>query len=190
MSRRPPPRRRPRATPLEIPGGPECVLLAGFMGSGKSTVGRILARGLNWRFVDTDRLIRDETGSTIAEIFEREGEEYFRDLESEIAGRLERMRQCVIATGGGFMLRAENREKAAAAGRIFLLVATPEEIWHRVKAKRHRPLIDVDDPEARIRELLAERESAYGAIEDRIQTGRRPPEVIAREIREILIPPE
>jgi shikimate kinase len=152
------------------------------MGSGKTTVGRILAKRLGWTFLDTDRQIQNESGMTIAEIFSERGEERFRELESEVAAGLAGLSGRVIATGGGFMLRSENLRRALEAGRVFFLVASAEEIWHRVRRKRNRPLLEVDDPEARIRELLAEREAAYRAIPERVATDGRSPEAIADEI--------
>jgi shikimate kinase len=116
------------------------------MGSGKTTVGRILAKRLGWTFLDTDRQIQNESGMTIAEIFSERGEERFRELESEVAAGLAGLSGRVIATGGGFMLRSENLRRALEAGRVFFLVASAEEIWHRVRRKRNRPLLEVDDP--------------------------------------------
>lgn len=161
---------------------PRNIILAGFMGSGKSTVGRTLARSLGWGFVDTDQLIEAEAACPVAEIFEKKGEAAFRDLETRIAGRIGAMRHCVIATGGGFMIREENRKAAFDAGRVIFLMASAEQIWHRIKHSSRRPLLRSEDPMAQIRELLSEREEAYNAIPDRVSTDRRTPYSIADEI--------
>lgn len=158
------------------------IILAGFMGSGKSTVGRILARTLGWKFCDTDQLIEKQAGLTVAQIFEALGEASFREMESELAERLEQMRNHVIATGGGFMLRPLNREAALRAGEVFLLMATPDQIWHRVGRSGQRPLLKSADPKRRIEELLKERDAAYSAIPNRVETGGRTPQQVAEEI--------
>lgn len=164
------------------------IILTGFMGSGKSTVGRILARNLGWEFLDTDREIESREGRTIPEIFEAQGEEAFREMETRLAGELKALHRRVIATGGGFMVRPENRERAAEAGPIVLLIATPEQIWHRVKRSRHRPLLKTADPEGRIRELLQQREDAYASIPLRVETGGKTPYSIAEDVLKALIP--
>lgn len=162
------------------------IILIGFMGTGKTVVGRALAERLRWKFMDTDRLIEERAGKSIPEIFAESGEEAFRKMEGEIARELPTMRHCVIATGGGFPLREENRRAAMDAGRVILLVASPEEIWHRIGQSRHRPLLQVENPMDRIRQLLAERSAAYDAIPTRISTDRRAPEALAAEILELL----
>lgn len=163
------------------------VILAGFMGSGKTTVGRILARDLGWEFLDTDREIEIREGMSIPEIFESRGEAAFRDLETAIARELKTLHHHVVATGGGFMVRPENRSEAAVAGPVVLLIATPEQIWHRVKRSRHRPLLQTEDPEGRIRELLKQREDAYASIPIRVETGGKTPYSIAEAVLKALI---
>jgi len=162
------------------------IILAGFMGSGKTTVGKILAQRLGWKFLDTDRLIEERSGAPVAEIFKQYGEAAFRDMETSLARELALFENCVIATGGGFMVRPENRDSAAKGGEIILLVASPMEIWHRVGQSRHRPLLQVEDPLARIQELLRARQPAYDAIAWQIQTDGRPATAIAEEIVEKL----
>lgn len=168
--------------------GDRNIILTGFMGSGKTTVGRILARNLGWEFLDTDREIESREGRTIPEIFEKPGEEAFREMETRLAGELPEMHRKVIATGGGFMVRPENREFAAQAGPVVLLIATPEQIWHRVKRSRHRPLLRTADPEGRIRELLHQRKDAYASIPIRVETGGKTPYSIAEDVLKALIP--
>jgi shikimate kinase len=168
--------------------GDRNLILAGFMGSGKTTIGRILARNLGWGFMDTDREIEARAGKRVAKIFEEQGEEAFRDMETELAGRLVEFERQVIATGGGFLLRPENRAACARAGTVVLLVATPEQIWHRVRRSRHRPLLMTEDPESRIRELLAQREAAYAAIPIQVETGGKTPYSIAEAVLKAIIP--
>lgn len=164
------------------------LILAGFMGSGKTTVGRILARDLGWAFMDTDQEIEAREGTSIPQIFESRGEAGFRELESALARDLENLQRHVIATGGGFLVRPENREAAARAGIVVLLMASPEQIWHRVKRSRHRPLLQTADPEGRIRELLKQREDAYASIPLRVETGGKTPYSIAEAVLKALIP--
>lgn len=163
------------------------VILMGFMASGKSTVGRVLARDLDWEFVDTDRLIESEQGTSIPQIFEDRGEAAFRDLESAIAERLDGMHHRVIATGGGFPLREKNLEAARRAGAVVLLMASADQIWHRVASSKHRPLLQKDDPKGEIRRLLAERESAYDAISIKVRTDGKTPYTIAEEILKAIL---
>ncbi len=161
---------------------PRNVILAGFMGSGKTTVGKLLAARLGWQFVDTDELIERRAGRAVAEIFRAQGEAAFRQWESEVAEGLATMERCVIATGGGFMLRPENRAAAEAAGMVVFLMASPEEIWHRVRGGAGRPLLEGEDPRRRIRELLDQRQAAYQALPICIDTDRRTPEAVAEAI--------
>lgn len=170
-----------RQRALEVLGDRN-LILAGFMGTGKSTIGRILARELDWKLVDSDRLIEEKAGATIPEIFAERGEDAFRDMESEAAKGLKKLHQCVIATGGGFVLRPENREAAERAGVLVLLMATPEQIWHRVKNSKHRPLLGTEDPQTKIRELLEQRRPAYDAVPIKIDTNAKTPYTIASDV--------
>lgn len=139
------------------------LVLTGFMGTGKTTVGRELALKLGREFVDTDDLIEARYGP-ISRIFEERGEEGFRSIERAVAAELGDRMGLVIATGGRTILDPESFEALSKNGRIFCLVATPDEIYHRVtndRSGRHRPLLQVDDPRSRIVELLTEREGEY-----------------------------
>lgn len=176
-----------RATPSVSAGDRwRNIILAGFMGSGKTTVGRILAGRLGWTLLDTDRMIEERAGRSIEQIFAEEGEARFREMECEVARSLDRLEKRVIATGGGFVVPAENLKAALAAGRVVLLMASPEEIWHRVGRSRHRPLLRDPDPERRLRELLADRAEAYEAIALKVQTGGKGPEAVADEVLALL----
>ncbi len=158
------------------------VILTGFMGSGKSTVGRLLAQRLGFDFVDSDDLIERRDGRSVAEIFQEAGEPYFRQLEAEIAQELALLRGVVIATGGRLMLNEENAAALAAAGPVFCLAATPEVILSRLVCESgQRPLLDVPDPEGLVRQLLLERQDGYGRF-PQINTTSKTPQQIAGEI--------
>ena len=132
----------------------------GFMGSGKSRIGWELSRRLHLNFIDTDRVIERVSGMPIPEIFDTYGEAVFRDYEHEIIKRTTRLDDAVISTGGGTVTREENLALLRSRGPVVLLTASPETIYQRTR-RRPRPLLMVDDPLAKIRELLAEREALY-----------------------------
>jgi len=129
-------------------------------GSGKSTVGRQLARRLSLPFTDSDHAIEQRIGCSIREFFEREGESAFRDIEEQVIAQLCKQ-DCVIATGGGAVLRASNREQLRSATHVIYLRSSPEDIFRRVRHDKGRPLLQVADPLARLRELHAERDPLY-----------------------------
>ncbi|NLN16729.1 MAG: shikimate kinase [Firmicutes bacterium] len=138
------------------------IVLIGFMGSGKTTVGREVARRLGWSFVDTDDEIERGAGKSIAAIFADEGEDHFRRLEKEVVCRLAASKERVIATGGGVVKDGDNLRTLAATGVLFWLRLEPEEIYRRIRGQQVvRPLLEVADPLGEIRRLLQERESSY-----------------------------
>ncbi len=141
------------------------IVLTGFMGTGKSAVGRILAETLNWEFLDTDDVIEQRYGP-IADIFADQGESAFRAFERELAHELSGCRRHVIATGGGFMLDPKNSAALDRTSTIYCLTAEPDEIVRRLmsRSKAHRPLLESPDRPARIIELLTERAAAYAAF--------------------------
>ncbi|WBY03973.1 shikimate kinase [Ramlibacter tataouinensis] len=130
-------------------------------GSGKSTVGRSLARRLHLPFHDSDQLIEQRIGCPIREFFAREGEGAFRDLEQQVLAELAAGEPCVLATGGGAVLRDANRQTLRAAGHVIYLRATPEELWRRLRRDTQRPLLQVADPQDKLRQLHAERDPLY-----------------------------
>lgn len=164
------------------------IILAGFMGTGKTTVGRLLARRLGWKLLDTDRLIEERARMPVDRIFDELGERAFRDMETDVAHSLPAMSNCVIATGGGFVLREENLRAANQAGVVILLMASAEQIWHRVRRSRRRPLLRTDNPREAIEKLLEERREAYNAIPTRVGSDGRSPQAVADEILELLSP--
>lgn len=135
--------------------------LVGLPGSGKSTVGRQLARRLRLPFADTDQAIEQRIGCSIREFFEREGEASFRDIEEEVIRELAQGGAGVLATGGGAVLRPANRENLRRAGHVIYLRSTPEELFKRLRHDANRPLLQVDDPLARLRSLYDERDPLY-----------------------------
>jgi shikimate kinase len=137
------------------------VALIGFMGCGKSTVGQALARRLDFEFVDTDRLIEVQAGRSIPEIFAQEGEAAFRARERAVVESLAARERLVIATGGGVGAQPDLLESLKRHALVVWLWASPETLWERCRQQTHRPLLQVPDPLARIRELLAAREPVY-----------------------------
>lgn len=124
------------------------IILIGYMGCGKSTVGQCLAKMLDFTFVDTDAFIETQQQRTISDIFAIEGEEKFRQLETDLLKQLvkEGREQLVIATGGGMPLRSENRELLSKLGMVVYLKVSPETIYDRVKNDTQRPLLQCDNP--------------------------------------------
>lgn len=144
-----------------MPGAGLTVVLVGLPGSGKSTVGRQLARRLGLPFRDSDHEIEQRIGCSIREFFEREGEPAFRDIEQEVIRELTQAGGGVLATGGGAVLRPANREQLRAAGSVVYLRSPPEELFRRLRHDSQRPLLQVDDPLQRLRTLYEERDPLY-----------------------------
>ena len=152
--------------------------LVGMPGSGKSTVGRQIARRIGCDFIDSDQLIEQRLGCSIKEYFERQGEAAFRDVESQVLEEVTRQDHGVLATGGGAVLRPTNRAVLHERTTVCYLRVSPEEIFRRLRHDRQRPLLQVDDPQAKLKELFAQRgplyqETAHYVIEThrpRIQT--------------------
>ena len=161
--------------------GPEAersVVLTGFMGTGKTTVGRILADRLGYGFVDTDEIIESRAGP-IHEIFGRRGEEAFRSMERAVAGELAGRSGLVIATGGRMMLDRECAERLEPDAHVVCLTARADTIVERATGpgEASRPLLDGPEPAERVRRLLAERAEGYGCFTAVDTEGRSPEEV-------------
>lgn len=137
--------------------------MAGFMGTGKSRIGWELSRRLQLTYVDTDRVIERVGCMRITDIFEVYGEAVFRDYESEIVRRCVRLDEVVISTGGGTVVREENRKLLKARGPVVVLTASPETVYKRTRRHR-RPVLEVGDPIERINTLMAARQSAYDDV--------------------------
>ena len=163
------------------------VFLVGPMGSGKTTIGRLLAQYLHLDFLDSDQEIEARTGADIPWIFDVEGEAGFRDREQRIIDELTQLDNIVLATGGGAILREANRAALAARGEVIYLVASLEQQLARTARDRNRPLLQVSDPESRLRDLMAERDPLYRAIADQvIETDGLAARTVARRLSRTL----
>ena len=159
------------------------ISLVGFMGTGKSAVGKELAERLNYQYFDTDTEIEKRTGKSITEIFENQGEEYFRKVESDVLkGILEYSKKIVLATGGGIVLSFENRRLLREKTFPVLLEAGAREIYNRIKTDSARPLLRVSDPLAEIESLVEKRKEYYNDFDLRIKTDGLGIEEIVEEI--------
>lgn len=149
------------------------IFLVGLPGSGKSTVGRQLGRRLRIPFIDSDQAIEMRLGCTIRAFFEREGEAAFRDIEAQVIENLTLDGPRILATGGGAVLRAENRQCLHQRGYVVYLKSQPEELMRRVRHDAKRPLLQVADPLQRLRELFAVRDPLYREVAHcTVETGR------------------
>jgi shikimate kinase len=160
------------------------IILTGFMGVGKTSVGTRLARDLGFRFVDTDGLIEEDQKIAITEIFSSFGEPYFRDTEARIIRQVLEGQGQVVATGGGAVIREENRRAFKEGGMTICLTARPEVVYERIRHETHRPLLQVPDPRGRIRALMDEREQFYRQADLIIDTSDRTVDDVINEIRQ------
>ena len=146
-------------------------ILIGYMGCGKSTIGKKMSEILNIKLVDTDAWIEERQGMTVSEIFATKGELFFRDLETgALKELLEEKELMVISVGGGLPLREENRRLLQQLGHVIYLKAEPETIYNRVKGDTTRPLLQTENPMEKIREMLGQREEKYQVAADKIVT--------------------
>ncbi|MFA5144214.1 MAG: shikimate kinase [Candidatus Omnitrophota bacterium] len=148
------------------------IVLIGFMGTGKTTIAIKIANELGLRYVSIDDLIEKRERRTINEIFTKEGEDYFRDVESAVVRDLSVQDNLVIDTGGGVVIRPENMESLKSGGIVICLTADEEAIMARTKKYKHRPLLNVEDPKLKIRTLLAKRAPLYAKADHSIDTGK------------------
>jgi 3-dehydroquinate synthase len=162
------------------------IVLTGFMGTGKTAVGRLLAKRLGLRFVECDALVEERTGRTIADLFSCEGEPTFRALERSLIAEVTSRPGQVIATGGGAVKDSENLRHMKSAGPVVCLTARPQVIWQRVMKVKHRPLLRVRDPRRRIEELLAERAPFYAQVHFSVDTSDISPAQVVRRITDAL----
>jgi len=156
--------------------------LIGFMGTGKSVVGRVVADMLHFTFLDTDHVIEARAGKPITDIFAQDGEPGFRQWERRIVEELTRRERTVIATGGGLPTDPANLTSLKTHALVICLWASPESIWERVRAHEHRPLLNDPDPLARIRELLARREPYYRQADVLVNTEMRSVREVAQHV--------
>jgi shikimate kinase len=156
--------------------------LIGFMGAGKTSVGRLVAELLHFDYLDTDDMIQAGTGRSINDIFKNDGEPAFRVLEEKVVAELAGRARTVIATGGGLPANPANLTSLKTHALVVCLWASPEKIWERVKNQSHRPLLHHADPQAKIRELLAEREPFYRQADVLLNTELRSVREVAQQI--------
>jgi len=161
------------------------IVLVGFMGTGKSSVGMKLSEMLGMGFIDTDDIVEADSGMIISDIFAEKGEEYFRDLESEAVEKTCKLSHYVIATGGGVVIRDRNIRNLRSTGMLFCLDAPPEVIFERTSGHSHRPLLQVGDAIGRIHEMLEIREPLYAKADHRIDTSKFTIDQIAEKVADL-----
>lgn len=162
------------------------IVITGFMATGKTAVGLLLAKMLDLPFLDTDDLIEERAGKSVADIFSADGEAYFRHLEREVIASLAEAEDCVIATGGGAIVDPENLRALRNKGVLICLTATPHVILERVGTMDHRPLLHHPKPLQRIEELLASRLPFYSQADFSIDTSMARVEEVAEGILTLL----
>ncbi|HBZ92444.1 MULTISPECIES: shikimate kinase AroK [unclassified Pseudomonas] len=159
------------------------VILVGPMGAGKSTIGRLLAKELRLPFKDSDKEIEQRTGADIPWIFDVEGEQGFREREQAVIAELSMQDGLVLATGGGAVMRSENRRALHAGGRVVYLHTSVEQQIDRTSRDRNRPLLRAANPAQVLRDLMAMRDPLYREVADIvIETDERPPRMVVQEI--------
>ncbi len=160
------------------------LILTGFMGTGKTSLGKLLAEKLGRCFIDLDQKIEQDTGLTIPQIFEMYGEKYFRELEKKAVEEVSQRRNLVIATGGGTVKDEENIRMLKSSGMIICLTTEPEEIFRRTERRGERPVLDesAEDRLATIKKLLAERQKFYAQADYTVDTTEWSPLQIMNDI--------
>lgn len=162
---------------------PKRVVLVGPMGAGKSTIGRMLAKELGYRFLDSDKIIEDRCGANIPWIFDVEGEDGFRQRETSMLAELAGQPQTVLATGGGAVMRDENHEYLKQDSVVVYLKTSIEQQVERTRKDRNRPLLQNDDPEGVLRRLFELRDPIYTKLADIVMfTDRKSPRLVVRQI--------
>lgn len=156
--------------------------LIGFMGTGKSSVGRMVASHLHFQFMDTDEWIEHHTGKSIPEIFAQSGEGLFRQMEKQVVNEISHLRRHVFSTGGGLAANEENLASLKTHALVVCLWASPEVIWERVRSQSHRPLLHDPDPLGKIRHLLATREPFYKQADVLVNTEMRSVKEVAQHV--------
>ncbi|PSF15439.1 shikimate kinase AroK [Marinobacter shengliensis] len=162
---------------------PERVVLVGPMGAGKSTIGRMLAKELGYRFLDSDRIIEERCGANIPWIFDVEGEDGFRQRETAMLDELSETQRTVLATGGGAVMRPENHALLRKNAVVIYLKTSIEQQVERTRKDRNRPLLQNDDPEGVLRRLFAVRDPLYTKLADIVMfTDRKSPRLVVRQL--------
>ncbi|GAA6146840.1 MAG: shikimate kinase AroK [Thalassolituus sp.] len=165
----------------------QSVFLIGPMGAGKSTIGRLLSQELKFEFYDSDKVIEDRCGADIPWIFDKEGEAGFREREESVIDELTQQKGIVLSTGGGAVLRAENRQHLASRGTVIYLCTSVEQQLARTARDRNRPLLQTANPEAVLRKLFEERDPLYRSVADIIiETDQRNPRWVIQDLKKRL----
>ncbi len=159
------------------------IVIVGFMGTGKTAAAKLLAKESQMKYISTDEVIEDRERRSINEIFKKSGEPYFRRVEKEVVGKIAQLNSFVIDAGGGVVLDKENIENLKRNGKIVCLGATPDVILERTKRYHHRPLLNTENPKAKIEELLKFRAPFYAQADFCIDTTNLNIEEVTQEIR-------
>lgn len=167
---------------MQEPRQVQNIALIGFMGSGKSSVGRMVADTLQFTFLDTDDVITSRAGKSIMEIFQENGEPAFRELERRLVEELARRTRTVISTGGGLPVNEANLASLKSHALLVWLWASPEKIYERVRVQTHRPLLQGEDPLRKIRELLEVRAPFYHQADVQVNTEMRSLREVAMQV--------
>lgn len=163
------------------------IVLLGFMGTGKSATGKIVARRLEREFIDMDALIEVRAGKSISRIFREDGEPAFRQMERQLVIELAGQRNLVVAAGGGVVLNADNIRDFETSGVLICLTASPEVILQRLRGDDRRPLLEHGDKAQRIRQILEQRQFLYEALPYHVDTSFLTPETAADRVIEIFL---
>ncbi len=158
------------------------ITLIGFMGTGKTSVGRLVAEQLRFEYLDTDEVIQTSTGRSITDIFARDGETAFRALEARVVEELAARSKIVISTGGGLPVNLKNLTSLKSHSLVVCLWSSPEKIWERVRHQSHRPLLHDPNPQEKIRELLAARMPFYKQADVLLNTELRSVREVAQQV--------
>jgi shikimate kinase len=162
------------------------IVLIGFMGTGKTSVGGLIANRMGWPFIDTDLVIVNKVRKSIPDIFRTKGEEYFRAIEHEVISDVTKRNSTVIATGGGAVLNPENMRMLRECGIVVALDAQLDTIWNRIKESNDRPLVFGKNSKSELEDLFLKRLHAYENAHLRIKVDNKKPQEIAEEIINII----
>jgi len=142
------------------------IILCGFMGCGKSTIGKAISKKIKYEFIDSDEFIEKHEKMTIPEIFEKFGEDYFRNKETDSISKISKLDHCVVSLGGGAVLNKENAKVLKTSGKLFFLNISAQEVYNRLKNDTSRPLLQTDDKLTAISSLLSKRLPIYNEVAD------------------------